>query len=84
MISSLDVRDQKMVVHLGGPHPEEDPDLPFDEDLVHLFDVVDPQEGEVDLLGGGLNITVLYGNLKIKVVINVVIVFLNFSLSLVH
>lgn len=56
MISSLDVRDQKMVVHLGGPHPEEDPGLPFDEDLVHLFDVADPQEGEVDLLGGGIGV----------------------------
>lgn len=52
MISSLDVRDQKMPAHLGGPHPEEDPDLPLGEDLVHLFAVAGLQEGVVDLLGG--------------------------------
>lgn len=68
MISSLGVRDQKMVVHLGGPHPEGDPGLPFDEDLVHHFDVAGPQEDGVDLLGGGLNIAV-YNLLQLKIAV---------------
>lgn len=59
MISSLDVSDQKMSAHLGGPHPEEDPGLLFDEDLAQFFDVAGPQEGGVDLLGEGIYFTIL-------------------------
>lgn len=61
MISSLDVNDQKMPAHLGGPHPEEDPDPLFDEDLAHLFVGADLQEGGVDLFEEGVyNITLYF------------------------
>lgn len=62
MILFQDVRDQKMAAHLGGLQPEEDPGLLFDVDLVHPFGVVGLQEGEADLLEGGMNTIILHDN----------------------
>lgn len=54
MTSSLEESDQKMPVRLGGLLQEEDPGLQFDEGLALHFDVAGLQEGEVDLLEGGI------------------------------
>lgn len=54
MTSSQEGSDQKMPVHLDGLLQEEDPGLHFDEDLALHLDVAGLQEGEVDLLGGGI------------------------------
>lgn len=53
MISSVDVKDQKMpALLIGGLQPEEEQvDLPLDEGPAPHLDVADLQEEEVGLLG---------------------------------
>lgn len=55
MISSVDVKDQKMPARsIGGLQPEEEQvDLPLEDGLVHHSDVVGHPGEEAGPLGGG-------------------------------